>query len=52
VLLIGDSLSSDIAGGKNYGIDTCWFNPGEDADPADLKINYKINSIADLKTFL
>ena len=28
VLMIGDSLSSDIAAGANYGIDTCWFNPG------------------------
>ena len=28
VLMIGDSLSSDIAGGANFGIDTCWFNPG------------------------
>lgn len=27
VLMIGDSLSSDIQGGNNYGIDTCWFNP-------------------------
>jgi putative hydrolase of the HAD superfamily len=27
VLMIGDSLSSDIAGGANFGIDTCWFNP-------------------------
>lgn len=29
VLMIGDSLSSDIAAGVNYGIDTCWFNPGD-----------------------
>jgi 2-haloacid dehalogenase len=27
VLVIGDSLSSDIAGGIAAGIDTCWFNP-------------------------
>jgi 2-haloacid dehalogenase len=27
VLMIGDSLSSDVAAGANYGIDTCWFNP-------------------------
>ena len=27
VLVIGDSLSSDIAGGAAAGIDTCWFNP-------------------------
>lgn len=33
VLMIGDSLSSDIAGGANFGIDTCWFNPdGIDLD--------------------
>jgi YjjG family noncanonical pyrimidine nucleotidase len=27
VLIIGDGLTSDIQGGLNYGIDTCWFNP-------------------------
>jgi 2-haloacid dehalogenase len=27
VLIIGDSLTSDIQGGTDYGIDTCWFNP-------------------------
>jgi len=27
VLMIGDSLTSDIAGGTDFGIDTCWFNP-------------------------
>src|SRR6056297_350939 len=26
VIIIGDSLSSDIKGGINFGIDTCWFN--------------------------
>jgi YjjG family noncanonical pyrimidine nucleotidase len=29
VLIIGDSLSSDIKGGNDYGIDTCWLNPSE-----------------------
>lgn len=27
VLMVGDSLTSDIQGGVNFGIDTCWFNP-------------------------
>ena len=27
VLMIGDSLGSDIQGGINYGIDTVWYNP-------------------------
>lgn len=26
ILMVGDSLSSDIQGGINFGIDTCWFN--------------------------
>lgn len=27
VLIVGDSLTSDMAGGTAYGIDTCWYNP-------------------------
>ena len=27
VLIVGDSLTSDIKGGNDYGIDSCWFNP-------------------------
>lgn len=27
ILVIGDSQSSDILGGINFGVDTCWFNP-------------------------
>lgn len=29
VLLIGDSLTSDIQGGINAGIDTCWYCPAD-----------------------
>ena len=35
VLIVGDSLSSDIKGGNDYGIDTCWYNPDKrPRDPA------------------
>jgi 2-haloacid dehalogenase len=35
-VMVGDSLSSDIRGGRDYGIATCWFNPhGAIAEPAD-----------------
>jgi putative hydrolase of the HAD superfamily len=27
VMVIGDSLKSDIKGGLDYGLDTCWYNP-------------------------
>ncbi len=31
VLMIGDSLTSDIQGGVNAGVDTCWYAPNGDA---------------------
>lgn len=31
-VMVGDNLGSDIAGGKNAGIATCWYNPA--ATPA------------------
>ena len=52
VLMIGDSLSSDIAGGRAYGIDTCWFNPsGRPADPEN-NITYVIAELAQLASVL
>ena len=27
VLMVGDSLSSDVQGGVNAGLDTCWYQP-------------------------
>lgn len=48
VLVIGDSLSSDILGGLNAGIDTCWFNPaGLPPDPR-IPATYTIRRLADL----
>ncbi len=44
VLIIGDSISSDIQGGKNAGIDTCLFSPkGEikGAEPTYTVRNHK-----------
>ena len=30
-IVVGDSLSSDIKGGNNFDIDTCWYAPHTDA---------------------
>ena len=50
VLIIGDSLSSDIIGGINYGIDTCWFNPN--GQTTDLPITYEIKTLHQLSELL
>ena len=46
VLIIGDSLSSDIRGGLDYGIDTCWYNP--QGKSTDLPITYQITRLREL----
>ena len=52
VLIIGDSLTSDIAGGVNYGIDTCWYNPEGRERPSNLNIRYEIRSLSELPGLL
>lgn len=51
-IIIGDSLSSDIAGGNNAGIDTCWFNPKRLNNNTSLKITYEIKELAELKDII
>lgn len=45
VLIIGDSLSSDIQGGINSNIDTMWYNPKN--KNTDVKYTYMINNYDD-----
>lgn len=47
-LVVGDSLSSDIKGGINAGLDTCWYNPSEKPAPADLSITYTVARLEDV----
>jgi len=48
VLMIGDSLSSDIAGGVNFGVDTCWFNPNGLALDGSPKPTYEIADLTEI----
>lgn len=50
VLLIGDSLTSDMRGGLDYGIDTCWYNPG--GKTTDLPVTYQIARLTELTKIL
>ena len=42
VLIVGDSLTSDMRGGEVAGIDNCWYNP------KGMKITYEITDLAQL----
>jgi 2-haloacid dehalogenase len=48
VLIIGDSLSADIQGGHDYGIDTCWYNPNGSQSHLSIPITYTIKSLHEL----
>ena len=41
--MVGDNLSSDIKGGLDFGIDTCWYNPKQ------IEINPKIPATFEVK---
>ena len=51
-MIVGDSLTSDIQGGINAGIRTCWVNPRH--LPANLQIpaDYEIESLSQLEALL
>lgn len=46
-LMIGDSLTSDMQGGINAGIDTCWYNP-HGQHPGERPITHEIHHLRDL----
>lgn len=49
-MIVGDSLSSDMQGGRNAGIATCWVNPGKKL--ANETIDYIIEGIYQLPGLL
>ena len=51
-VIIGDSLSSDILGGINAGILTCWYNPSNKSAPETPKADYVINDLHELLQLL
>lgn len=51
-ILVGDSLTSDMTGGMNAGIDTCWYNPLELHNRSEVKVTYEIKSLWELPVIL
>ena len=51
-IMIGDSLTSDIQGGINAGITTCWFNPARKANTTGIRPNYEIHALSELEPLL
>lgn len=48
ILIVGDSLSSDILGGIRTGIHTCWYHRPEAENHTDYKPDYEITDLREL----
>lgn len=52
VIIIGDSLTSDIRGGNQAGILTCWYNPDKKEHLLNEEVNYEVTSLQELYSIL
>lgn len=52
VIIVGDSLTSDMKGGNNAGILTCWYNPSKVIRNGDYKIDYEIADLHEIYDIL
>lgn len=50
VLMVGDGLSSDIAGAAAFGIDSCWYNPSGRHNGATVRPTYEISELPQILT--
>lgn len=51
-LIVGDNIESDIRGGHNYGIDTCWFNLQKKENSSDINPTYEVDTFDNLQKLL
>ena len=51
-VFIGDSLTADIAGGKNYGMKTIWYNHNKEGLPQEKIYDFTINSLKEIENIL
>ena len=51
-IIIGDNLVSDIMGGNDFGIDTCWFNPNKRINESGVIPAFEISDLKELRSIL
>ncbi len=52
VLIVGDSLTSDMQGGNNAGILCCWYNPKGLENNKGVKLDYEIRHLNEVMDIL
>lgn len=52
VIIVGDSLTSDIKGGNNAGILTAWYNPKRIENAKNVNIDFQISNLWEIEQIL
>ena len=52
IMIVGDSLTSDMQGGNNAGILCCWYNPKHLENNSGLKIDYELDDLQKIISLL
>ena len=52
IMIVGDSLTSDMQGGINAGILCCWYNPGHSEKKLDLDLTFEIQNLWQIEEIL
>jgi putative hydrolase of the HAD superfamily/5'-nucleotidase len=52
ILMVGDTATSDIVGGNNVGIDTCWLQHPHEKLPEGIHPTYTVGSLSQLRSLL
>ena len=52
VLMVGDTAESDILGGINAGLSTCWLNAHHREQPAGIEPTWTVASLSELEQLL
>lgn len=48
-LVVGDSLTSDMKGGINAGLDCCFYSPAGKSAPPEMNIKYTVSELSEIK---
>jgi YjjG family noncanonical pyrimidine nucleotidase len=52
ILMVGDNLSSDIRGGSDFGLQTCWYNPDQKKSDLPIRPTYQISDLREIITII
>lgn len=51
-MIVGDSLTSDIQGGINAGLHTCWINPDHKENTTAVQPEYELEALSQLEALI